>query len=41
LNDSVNVQPYQNKNKEQQEASTSAAEVNSLGSVNEIRLSEI
>ena len=40
LNDSVNVQPYQNKSK-QQEASTSAAEVNSLGSVNEIRLSEI
>lgn len=43
LNDSVNVQPYQNKNTKQQseEASTSAAEVNSLGSVNEIRLSEI
>ncbi|SDE46255.1 chromosome partitioning protein, ParB family [Mucilaginibacter pineti] len=40
LNDSVNVQPYQNKTK-QQEASTSAAEVNSLGSVNEIRLAEI
>jgi ParB family chromosome partitioning protein len=40
LNDSVNVQPYQNKAK-QQEASTSAAEVNSLGSVNEIRLAEI
>jgi ParB family chromosome partitioning protein len=43
LNDSVNVQPYQSKNSKQQqpEASTSAAEVNSLGSVNEIRLSEI
>ena len=40
LNDSVNVQPYQNKTK-QQEASTSAVEVNSLGSVNEIRLAEI
>jgi ParB family chromosome partitioning protein len=41
LNDSVNVQPYQNKNSKKEEASTSAAEVNSLGSVNEIRLSEI
>lgn len=41
LNDSVNVQPYQNKNSKKDEASTSAAEVNSLGSVNEIRLSEI
>ncbi|MDN3580182.1 ParB/RepB/Spo0J family partition protein [Mucilaginibacter flavus] len=42
LNDSVNVQPYQNKSSnKKEEASTSAAEVNSLGSVNEIRLSEI
>ncbi|GAA3963754.1 ParB/RepB/Spo0J family partition protein [Mucilaginibacter dorajii] len=41
LNDSVNVQPYQNKNSKKEEATTSAAEVNSLGSVNEIRLSEI
>ncbi|HEY9197534.1 MAG TPA: ParB/RepB/Spo0J family partition protein [Mucilaginibacter sp.] len=40
LNDSVNVQPYQGKNK-REEASAPAAEVNSLGSVNEIRLSEI
>ncbi|SEO24809.1 ParB/RepB/Spo0J family partition protein [Mucilaginibacter sp. OK283] len=41
LNDSVNVQPYQNKNTKKEEASTSAAEVSSLGSVNEIRLDEI
>jgi ParB family chromosome partitioning protein len=41
LNDSVNVQPYQNKSAKKEEASTSAAEVNSLGSVNEIRLDEI
>jgi ParB family chromosome partitioning protein len=41
LNDSVNVQPYQNKSAKKDEASTSAAEVNSLGSVNEIRLDEI
>jgi len=41
LNDSVNVQPYQNKSTKKEEASTSAAEVNSLGSVNEIRLDEI
>lgn len=41
LNDSVNVQPY-NKTKDQdKEASTSAVEVNSLGSVNEIQLAEI
>jgi ParB family chromosome partitioning protein len=43
LNDSVNVQPY-NKSKDQdknKEASTSAVEVNSLGSVNEIQLAEI
>lgn len=41
LNDSVNVQPYQNKSTKKEEASTSAAEVSSLGSVNEIRLDEI
>jgi ParB family chromosome partitioning protein len=43
LNDSVNVQPY-NKAKDHdkdKEASTSAVEVNSLGSVNEIQLAEI
>src|SRR4051812_20164647 len=43
LNDSVNVQPY-NKSKDHdkdKEASTSAVEVNSLGSVNEIQLAEI
>ncbi|MGF7042773.1 ParB/RepB/Spo0J family partition protein [Mucilaginibacter lappiensis] len=43
LNDSVNVQPY-NKTKDNnkdREASTSAVEVNSLGSVNEIQLAEI
>ncbi|WP_183563409.1 ParB/RepB/Spo0J family partition protein [Mucilaginibacter sp. SP1R1] len=43
LNDSVNVQPY-NKTKDNnkdKEASTSAVEVNSLGSVNEIQLAEI
>jgi ParB family chromosome partitioning protein len=43
LNDSVNVQPY-NKTKDHdkdKEASTSAVEVNSLGSVNEIQLAEI
>ncbi|MEN0055963.1 MAG: ParB/RepB/Spo0J family partition protein [Mucilaginibacter sp.] len=43
LNDSVNVQPY-NKTKDHdkdKEATTSAVEVNSLGSVNEIQLAEI
>jgi ParB family chromosome partitioning protein len=43
LNDSVNVQPY-HKTKDHdkdREASTSAVEVNSLGSVNEIQLAEI
>lgn len=43
MNDSVNVQPY-NKAKDHdkdKEASTSAVEVNSLGSVNEIQLAEI
>ncbi|WP_413666115.1 ParB/RepB/Spo0J family partition protein [Mucilaginibacter sp. Mucisp86] len=37
LNDTPNVQPYQNRNKE----TASPAEVNDLGSVNEIKLAEI
>ncbi|WP_426584723.1 ParB/RepB/Spo0J family partition protein [Mucilaginibacter sp. R-33] len=37
LNDTPNVQPYQNRNRE----TTSPAEVNDLGSVNEIKLAEI
>jgi ParB family chromosome partitioning protein len=43
LNDSVNVQPYNKAkdNNNDREASTSAVEVNSLGSVNEIQLAEI
>ncbi|WPU95082.1 ParB/RepB/Spo0J family partition protein [Mucilaginibacter sabulilitoris] len=42
LNDSVNVQPYnKTKDNKDKEASTSAVEVNSLGSVNEILLAEI
>ncbi|SDP93764.1 chromosome partitioning protein, ParB family [Mucilaginibacter sp. OK268] len=41
LNDSVNVQPYNKTKDKDKEASTSAAEVNSLGSVNEIQLAEI
>ncbi|MEZ2337523.1 ParB/RepB/Spo0J family partition protein [Mucilaginibacter sp. RCC_168] len=41
LNDSVNVQPYNKTKDKDKEASTSAVEVNSLGSVNEIQLAEI
>lgn len=41
LNDSVNVQPYNKTKDKDKEATTSAVEVNSLGSVNEIRLAEI
>lgn len=41
LNDSVNVQPYNKTKDKDTEASTSAVEVNSLGSVNEIQLAEI
>ena len=41
LNDSVNVQPYNKTKDKDKEPTTSAVEVNSLGSVNEIQLAEI